>query len=586
MFNLLVSGQCGAWEKPAMSMMASRFKEYSGKNADTVVVEQPETLQVLEAIPTLLMYEVGTDGPNARIVRHGRLKGIDSDGSSISFTFEPDGARAYLNRGVLLEFADALGMHSFERHRTHWAIKDGDVPEHVLAVATQRLPERTVGLVAAEYVEAVRERNAAETASLELELKAFPSSVEKALSLVPSHMFQRSTPELYPFLDLKAGTPAARKAVDAILKRDTEEVDDRRSWAYSIAWFLAKYGSPTEKACLERAVDECQANLMALAGDQDALEALTEALWRCARSSFLVGRLQREVAVLTDRLVREQAPGGRWWFGRRSDGVSASSARVTAMATVTLQRLSDDKHHGIIRESVAWLLEQRSPDGVWCKCSGDTTPDVIATTLTLEAIRRSDLAPSLSHVLAAGDAWLVAGQTALGGWQAKPWPDDFVVAVVLEYLEKRSSMLMQVDGFLLMARDFFRKADALRLEDGANNRRLAAIATVHAVEMFLYGLFERREDLALSAFRENGTETLGPREALRALQTSLRRIGVLAELRQLSYRDQLSSLISHRDSIIHRAHEISPAELDFGMKNARRFIEKYGAELLNLDLLQ
>jgi len=78
-------------------------------------------------------------------------------------------------------------------------------------------------------------------------------------------------------------------------------------------------------------------------------------------------------------------------------------------------------------------------------------------------------------------------------------------------------MLPQVDGFLPMARDFFRKAEELRLEGGANNRRLAAIATVHAVEMFLYGLFERREDLALSAFRDNGTDTLGLRDALRAL---------------------------------------------------------------------
>ncbi|MER9598297.1 hypothetical protein [Mesorhizobium sp. M0244] len=109
----------------------------------------------------------------------------------------------------------------------------------------------------------------------------------------------------------------------------------------------------------------------------------------------------------------------------------------------------------------------------------------------MEAIRRSDFVDDVPHVLAAGDAWLVSGQTVLGGWQAEPWAEDFV----------------------LVRRDFFRKAEELQLEGGANNRRLAAIATVHAVEMFLYGLFERREDLALSAFRENGTETLGPRTA-------------------------------------------------------------------------
>jgi len=32
--------------------------------------------------------------------------------------------------------------------------------------------------------------------------------------------------------------------------------------------------------------------------------------------------------------------------------------------------------------------------------------------------------------------------------------------------------------------------------------------------------------------------------------------------------------------------KISEAELDIGMRHARQFIEQYGAELLNLDLLQ
>jgi hypothetical protein len=147
-------------------------------------------------------------------------------------------------------------------------------------------------------------------------------------------------------------------------------------------------------------------------------------------------------------------------------------------------------------------------------------------------------------------------------------------------------MLPQVDGFLLMARDFFRKAEELRLEGGANNRRLAAIATVHAVEMFLYGLFERREDLALSAFRDNGTDTLGLRDALRGLQEALLRIGALTAPQRLPHRDNLSSLISRRDAIIHRAHEISEAELADGMRHARRFIERYAKTLLDLNLLQ
>lgn len=79
-------------------------------------------------------------------------------------------------------------------------------------------------------------------------------------------------------------------------------------------------------------------------------------------------------------------------------------------------------------------------------------------------------------------------------------------------------------------------------------------------------VFERREDLALSPFRENGAATHGPREALRALQESLQRIGVLAPPRRLKH--------------------ISEAELNAGMRHACSFIETYGPALINLDLLQ
>ncbi len=164
--------------------------------------------------------------------------------------------------------------------------------------------------------------------------------------------------------------------------------------------------------------------------------------------------------------------------------------------------------------------------------------------------------------------------------------EGFVTASVLEYMSRRAEILPQVDGFLLMARGFFRKAEELRAEGGSNNRRLAAIATVHAVEMFLYGLFEHREDLALSAFKENGIETLGPREALRALQEALQRLKLLERPNTLARRDKLSSLIGRRDGIIHRAHEISEAELAEGIKHAKYFITKYGKDLLSLDLLQ
>lgn len=161
-----------------------------------------------------------------------------------------------------------------------------------------------------------------------------------------------------------------------------------------------------------------------------------------------------------------------------------------------------------------------------------------------------------------------------------------MTAIVLDYYRSRSTMLPQVDGFLLMARDFYKKAMELKAEQGANNRRLATVAAVHSLEMFLYGFFERRPELGVSSYREKGDETLGARAALSEFQESLRRNGVLPDKREMSHRNQVIALVRHRDSIIHHAVEISEEELTRGLRADSRFVGEYGLEVAEIDLLQ
>src|SRR3546814_20970772 len=138
------------------------------------------------------------------------------------------------------------------------------------------------------------------------------------------------------------------------------------------------------------------------------------------------------------------------------------------------------------------------PDtGAWPRFEGDGDADLVATIAALEVIRRSDIADAVGHVFEKAEEWLMGEQTEIGEWESEPYEDDFATAMVLDYLARPNDFLAQVDGFLLMARDFFRKAEELRLEGGANNRRLAALTPVHAVEMFPFGLFNTREDLGL-----------------------------------------------------------------------------------------
>ncbi|WP_153003998.1 hypothetical protein [Pseudomonas sp. ICMP 10191] len=481
--------------------------------------------------------------------------------------------------------SDQMGMDQFEQHRTHWAVKDGNLPPDLIATGTPERVERLVTAVAAEYTEAKREGSRA-AADLKEELAGFPTSFEKAMALLPARIVRNPTPELFPILGIEPRTAEGRRALVAVLQRDAAGRGLPEEWSFSLAWFLSLYGSATERERLDAALLDCAQRLIELGGEEDRdglVEDIGYTLWRCCQSRMLIGRLRRETAVLTERLIRRQDQSGCWMADLRE----TKGVRATAYATVALQRLGDDRYHDAIRRAVAWLLTKILPNcQAFPRNEGDQDADLISTVMSLEAIRRSDQAGEVPHVLEAGESWLVAQQTDLGGWDAEPWPEGFTVGVILGYLTNRAQMLAQVDGFLLMARDFFRKAEELQLEGGANNRRLAAIATVHAVEMFLYGLFERREDLALSAFKENGTETLGPREALRALQDALQRIGVIMPPQRLPHRDRLSSLVGRRDGIIHRAHEVSEAELSEGMRDARGFIDRFARQLLNLDLLQ
>ena len=80
MFNLIVSGNGEAWEKPPLTMDRSRFGEYSDTEWSGISLKEPATLQALIGVPTLLMYELGAHGDNARLVRYGRLTKIEATG--------------------------------------------------------------------------------------------------------------------------------------------------------------------------------------------------------------------------------------------------------------------------------------------------------------------------------------------------------------------------------------------------------------------------------------------------------------------------------------------------------------------------
>jgi hypothetical protein len=131
MFNVLTAWNSTQWETDQlMRMDTSRFQEFSGGEAASISISNPETLKRLEGIDTLLMYESGSESLNAGLVRYGALHDIRIVGREMVFRFEEEGK--YL-RTVLEEFAGRLGINDSEKHRTHWAVKDGGIPNTMRA---------------------------------------------------------------------------------------------------------------------------------------------------------------------------------------------------------------------------------------------------------------------------------------------------------------------------------------------------------------------------------------------------------------------------------------------------------------------
>lgn len=145
MYNLLIRYSPAAWEGPEGEIELDRFYggvlEPDGVPTGKGGVVSPETFQRLVGLPTLLMYEGGTPGGSAQIVRYGRIKNLQRYGAVLSFTFEPDAENGYLTRDQVMKFARHLDIGT--ANHTHWALKAGSIPPALIRQGTATAPVRS-----------------------------------------------------------------------------------------------------------------------------------------------------------------------------------------------------------------------------------------------------------------------------------------------------------------------------------------------------------------------------------------------------------------------------------------------------------
>jgi hypothetical protein len=159
MFNVLISADETAWESDQrMGMQTGRFLEHSGDESESISVAKPETLRALERVQSLLLYENGVRSPGSEFIRVGQMRDIRAGGGQVTFRFAETGR---IPASKFEDLRHRLQIGDWEMNRTHWAVKDGEIPQDVFVEMIPTPKKYDVVLSFAgedrEYVERVAE---------------------------------------------------------------------------------------------------------------------------------------------------------------------------------------------------------------------------------------------------------------------------------------------------------------------------------------------------------------------------------------------------------------------------------------------
>ncbi|MCW5641528.1 MAG: FRG domain-containing protein [Rhodoferax sp.] len=127
MYNLLVTSQQGAWDDGVYSFDRGRFLEFT---TDEIAARfrdlKDKQITVLCHLPSLFMYEGSTEP-----VRLGKLTTLEVRGRLLRIKFEFDANVDPIPFEAIAPIQQLLDIRSWEMNRTHWAVKDEDLLQHL-----------------------------------------------------------------------------------------------------------------------------------------------------------------------------------------------------------------------------------------------------------------------------------------------------------------------------------------------------------------------------------------------------------------------------------------------------------------------
>lgn len=132
MYNLLMTSQGGAWQRPTWGIPASRMFEYTHEGIrQRLQPMNDEVIAELMSYPALFAYERFNREP----ARVGRITNIQRRHGEIGVTWSPDPQVAAIEYEMYESLLPRLDIDAkYEVNRTHWAVKDVNLGEILQSV--------------------------------------------------------------------------------------------------------------------------------------------------------------------------------------------------------------------------------------------------------------------------------------------------------------------------------------------------------------------------------------------------------------------------------------------------------------------
>lgn len=204
MYNLLVSSDAGAWRGEEHIFDVGRcVREYTEDSLiDTYGGWKPDQIEQLRSFPCIFAYEAVHELPP----KFGLIKEIVKRGDKVRINYEIQDVDPFLSAKRLGELGFELDITKWELNRTHWALKNVDLPKELVRE----------GIKLPSWVRAQKRSININTHHFDVAL-SFPGESRALLEGVAANLERLLGPDRY-FYDNNYKALLARPALDDLLQ--------------------------------------------------------------------------------------------------------------------------------------------------------------------------------------------------------------------------------------------------------------------------------------------------------------------------------------------------------------------------------